>query len=82
MRMPDALLIAQAARDRGMQIEPAMQSSTSVRPVALEASSQVSRIEIQTADPNIRIIWLGTRESREPAENNHDQDRNENSNRK
>jgi hypothetical protein len=82
MRMPDELVTSQAARFRGAQIEPAMQSTARVRPVALEASSQVSRIEIQTADPNIRIIWLGTRESREPAENNHDQDRNENSNRK
>jgi hypothetical protein len=44
--------------------------------------SQVSRIEIQTADPNIRIIWLSPRESREPAENNHDQDPRENGNRK
>ena len=36
-------------------------------------ASQVSRIEIQTADPNIRIIWLGPRESRESEETNHDQ---------
>ena len=33
-------------------------------------------------DPNIRIIWLSPRESREPAENNHDQDPRENGNRK
>ncbi len=89
---PDALVTAQAARVGGTQIEPAMQSSTRIGPVALEASSQVSRIEIQTADPNIieiqtadpniRIIWLSPRESREPAENNHDQDPRENGNRK
>ena len=65
---------AQAARNKGAQIEPAMQSSTRVGPNAAESvasaggpssspsgrasASQVSRIEIQTADPNIRIIWL------------------------
>jgi len=80
-RTPDTLVAAQAARDSGAQIEPAVQSSTRVGPVAIEASSQVSRIEIQTADPNIRIIWLSPRESREPAEN-HDQDPRENGNRK
>lgn len=78
---PDALS-AQAALVNGAQVEPAMQSSTSLGPVALEASSQISRIEIQTADPNIRIIWLSPRESREPAEINHDQDPRENGNRK
>ena len=62
---------------------------TGVSPVALESAtsggsasspfgraSQVSRIEIQTADPNIRIIWLGPRESRESEETNHDQHNN------
>jgi hypothetical protein len=80
-KQPDAL-VAQAPRVSGTQIEPVMQPSTRVGPVALEASSQVSRIEIQTADPNIRIIWLSPRESREPDGTNRDQDRNENSNRK
>jgi hypothetical protein len=78
MRTPDELLTAQAARE----IKPAMQSSTSVGPVALESSSQVSRIEIQTADPNIRIIWLSPRESGEPDGTRHDQDHPETSNRK
>jgi hypothetical protein len=82
MRKPDALVTGQAARDSGAQIEPAMQSSTSVEPVALESTSQVSRIEIQTADPNIRIIWLSPRESREPDGTNHDQDHPETGNRK
>ena len=82
LRQADALVTAQAARVSGAQIEPAMQSSTSLGPVALEASSQVSRIEIQTADPNIRIIWLSPRESREPEGTNHDQDHPETSNRK
>jgi putative zinc finger protein len=81
MEQPDAL-VAQAPRVGGAQIEPAMQSSTSLGPVALETSSQISRIEIQTADPNIRIIWLSPRESREPDGSNHDQDHPETSNRK
>ena len=81
LKKPDALA-TQAALVSGAQIEPAMQSSTRVAPVALETSSRVSRIEIQTADPNIRIIWLSSRESREPDGSNHDQDRPETSNRK
>ena len=75
------LMASQAARDSGTQIEPAVQSSTRVGPVALEAS-QISRIEIQTADPNIRIIWLSSRESREPDGTKQDQDHPETSNRK
>ena len=79
---PDSLVAAQAARVGGPQIA-ALQSSTSIGPaVALEASSQVSRIEIQTADPNIRIIWLSARESGEPDGTKHDQDHPETSNRK
>jgi hypothetical protein len=90
VRKPNASDTDQTARDSGTQIEPAMPSSTRVGPVALESAtlsggsasslserasdSQVSRIEIQTADPNIRIIWLSPRESREPEENNHDKD--------
>ncbi len=89
MSKPD--VTTQAARDSGTQIEPAMQSSTRVGPNAVESvslaggpsssssgrasASEISRIEIQTADPNIRIIWLGTRESRESEETNHDKDR-------
>jgi len=69
------LIASQATRDGGTQIEPVVQSPTRVRPVALAASSQISRIEIQTADPNIRIIWLSPRESREPEDTNHDKDR-------
>lgn len=80
-RIPNELVAVQA-RDSSAQIAPVMQSSISVGPVAREASSQVSRIEIQTADPNIRIIWLSPRESREPVENNHDKDPRENGNRK
>ena len=81
-RTPNELVAAQATRDSSAQIAPAIQASTTVGPVALEGLSQVSRIEIQTADPNIRIIWLSPRESREPAEKNHDPDPRENGNRK
>ncbi len=81
LKKPDALA-TQAALVNSPQIEPAMQSSTSLGPVALETSWQVSRIEIQTADPNIRIIWLSPRESREPDGTIHDQDHPETSNRK
>jgi hypothetical protein len=75
-------MASQAARDGGAQIEPAVQSLMRVGPVALEASPQISRIEIQTADPNIRIIWLSPQESREPDGTNHVQDHPETSNRK
>lgn len=91
-RTPDTLVTAQAARDSGTQIEPVRvpvaaesvastggpSSSSSVR----ASTSEVSRIEIQTADPNIRIIWLSPRESRESEQTNHDQDPRENGNRK
>jgi putative zinc finger protein len=80
MRTPEELVAAQAAPDT--RIERAMRPSTSVEPIALESSSQVARIEIQTADPNIRIIWLSPRESGEPDGTKHDQDHPETSNRK
>ncbi len=82
VREPFALATAQAVRDSRPQIQPAKQSSTSLGSVALETSSQISRIEIQTADPNIRIIWLSPRESQEPDGTIHDQDHPETSNRK
>jgi hypothetical protein len=43
------------------------------------AAPEVSRIEIQTADPNIRIIWLAPRESEAPDPN---EPKNENGERK
>lgn len=57
---------------------PGSASSVSGRAFA----SQVSRIEIQTADPNIRIIWLGPRASLQSDEINHDQDQHENGSRR
>jgi hypothetical protein len=98
VRRPDASDSAQAGRKNSAQIAQAMQSPTSVGAVTLElatlsdgsasspsgraSSSQVSRIEIQTANPNIRIIWLAPRESEGAEETNRDQDQHENENRK
>jgi hypothetical protein len=42
-------------------------------------SAEVSRIEIQTADPNIRIIWLAPQKSEAPDPN---EPKNENGERK
>jgi len=91
---PDALDTAQAARDKLAEIAPAMQSSSSVEPLAPESatlfggsptspsrgpsSAQVARIEIQTSDPNIRIIWLAPRESRESEDTNHNLNQHDN----
>jgi hypothetical protein len=94
VRKPNASDTAQAMRDKNSLSAPGMPSSTNASPGALEsatfsdglpsgrASAQVSRIEIQTANPNIRIIWLTSRESRESDDTNHDQDQHENGNRK
>ena len=95
VRKPDTLDIAQAVPDKRPRISPAMQA-TNVEPVSLGPATlsggspsspsgrapapQVSRIEIQTADPNIRIIWLAPQESRGPEETRHDQDQPENGN--
>ncbi|HEX8162490.1 MAG TPA: zf-HC2 domain-containing protein [Pyrinomonadaceae bacterium] len=46
---------------------------------AAGAAPEVSRIEIQTADPNIRIIWLAPQKSEEPDPN---EPKNENGERK
>lgn len=74
---------AQTARDISKQIAQAMPlGETPPSSSGRAAASQVSRIEIQTADPNIRIIWLGRRESRESEQTNHDQHQDENGNRK
>jgi hypothetical protein len=71
-------------------------ASTGVSPAGLEvaklspgsptssgrsSTSPVSRIEIQTADPNIRIIWLTPRDSQESEEIKHDQDQQGNGHR-
>lgn len=90
-RTPNASDRTQTALEKRTQIAQAMESSRNVIPdpesatlSGLSAStpfghasaSQVSRIEIQTADPNIRIIWLAPAGSGESEEINHDQDLN------
>lgn len=47
-------------------------------PLGRASVSQVPRIEIQTADPNIRIIWLAPEAPANSEELNHDQDQYEN----
>ena len=77
-----ALVIPSVVADR--VIAPALANSSGELPSASSArssASQLSRIEIQTANPNIRIIWLAPRESRTREEVNHDQDQNENGDR-
>ena len=74
---------AQTARGKNIQVAQAMPlGETPPFSSGRAAASQVSRIEIQTADPNIRIIWLGRRDSRESETSNHDQHQDENGNRK
>jgi anti-sigma-K factor RskA len=46
---------------------------------SVESAPEVSRIEIQTADPNIRIIWLTPQKSEAP---NPERDKHENGDRK
>jgi hypothetical protein len=64
-------------REAGAAASPAGGSPSS--PSATAAAPEVSRIEIQTADPNIRIIWLAPRKSEAPDPN---EPKNENGERK
>jgi hypothetical protein len=86
---PDAAEIAQAARNTRPQIGQGVESRANIGPVALESApaalasaAQVSRIEIQTSNPNIRIIWLQPREPQESEETNRDHDQHQNGTRK
>jgi hypothetical protein len=71
-RKPEGLNAAETARDNRKESAPV--TLLSVASVAPRASPEISRIEIQTADPNIRIIWLAPRESQKLDQNNHSQD--------
>ena len=82
---------APAARTERAQIARVIESPAGVGPVAPEStpvagrsasSPQVSRIEIQTTNPNIRIIWLTPREPQEAEETNRDHNQHENGTRK
>ena len=68
VRKPDAPDTA-TAREVPKEITPVIPLPGRSAPTLGPASSfEVSRIEIQTADPNIRIIWFMPRESRKPDE--------------
>lgn len=76
---------SKAARSNRTQIARAIKSPAKVEPVALESApapvasaSQVSRIEIQTANPNIRIIWLTPQEPEASEDTNREQDQHKN----
>jgi hypothetical protein len=75
---------ARAVRDDRDAVARTIPSSVngtqlSVEPASSSAMAEVSRIEIQTADPNIRIIWLAPQKSAEPKT---DRDQHENGDRK
>jgi len=82
VRKADAQDRVRIARETRQESAPAISAQESVAssrqiassPSGVASSSEISRIEIQTADPNIRIIWLAPRESREPEQLNHNQD--------
>jgi Putative zinc-finger len=78
VRKPDALDTL-TAREAPKEISPVITLSGSSAPSLGPAySSKVSRIEIQTADPNIRIIWLIPRDPRKSDETIHNQEPHEN----
>jgi hypothetical protein len=73
--------IAQALRP-SMTVAPTVLSGASASsPAGRGSPSPVSQIEIQTANPNVRIIWLARREARESEGTIHDHATNENGNR-
>lgn len=84
-RKPDAEDTARTARDNREEIAPVIPSSVAAETVTLSgwsasspsgtaSSSEISRIEMQTADPNIRIIWFAPRESPKSEETDRYQD--------
>ena len=70
------------ARPLVPEVEPVTPQSVTISGEPLAAASgdanQVSRIEIQTADPNIRIIWFGPQGRGEGEQPTHDQIKQEN----
>jgi Putative zinc-finger len=64
------------------EVEPVPPQSVTIsgEPLATVSgdANQVSRIEIQTADPNIRIIWFGPQGREEGEQPTHDQIKQEN----
>jgi hypothetical protein len=83
MRVDESAMIAQvtpsSVNDAHEASESASPARGSARSMNATAASEVSRIEIQTADPNIRIIWLAPQKSEAP---NPNEPKNENGERK
>lgn len=63
---------------RGSTVDPARASAAYEAAGTAEGAGEVSRIEIQTADPNIRIIWLAPAKPEPPTR---DRDQHENGDR-
>ena len=78
----DMVYVARIPHDSPRQIvttrEPNAARESASSPSGPAPASEISQIEIQTADPNIRIIWLTPRDSRKSEENDHSQYQDEN----
>ena len=83
VRDGESAVIAQAPPSSANGAHEAGEAASSAAgvasPPAANAAPEVSRIEIQTADPNIRIIWLAPQQSEAPEPN---EPKNENGERK
>lgn len=82
MRDNESAMIAQVSPSSINDAHEASESASPANvlvPSTATAAPEVSRIEIQTADPNIRIIWLAPQKSEAP---NPNEPKNENGERK
>lgn len=62
----EVALVPRASLDPARAVTASGDSAVASSNAASESAPEVSRIEIQTADPNIRIIWLTPRKAEEP----------------
>jgi hypothetical protein len=78
----DMVYVARIPHDSPRQIvttrKPNAARESASSPSGPAPASEISQIEIQTADPNIRIIWLAPRDSRKSEEIDHSQYQDEN----
>jgi hypothetical protein len=75
-RVRDEVAVApRASLDPARVVTASGASAVESANAASQSAPEVSRIEIQTADPNIRIIWLTPRKAEEPSPN-HDNHEN------
>jgi hypothetical protein len=79
-RVPDEIaLVPRASLDPVHAMMASGASAVASSNAASQSAPEVSRIEIQTADPSIRIIWLSPRKAEEPGadpDNHENGDRN------